>query len=113
MTSIVIAAGVIAVCVAAALAAAVPSRTEIPGLPSAGEFTDLALPAVKAIFDVAAAATVGWLLAAAALVPPQTSGVLDVGGYRSVRAASLAATVWFAASLALPAFRCWTPSGPR
>jgi len=101
VTSIVIAAGVIAVCVAAALAAAVPSRTEIPGLPSAGEFTDLALPAVKAIFDVAAAATVGWLLAAAALVPPQTSGVLDVGGYRSVRAASLAATVWCVASLAL------------
>ena len=101
VTSIVIAAGLIAACVAAALAAIVPSRTEIPGLPSAGEFTDLALPAVKAIFDFAAAATVGWLLAAAVLVPPQSSGVLDVGGYRSVRAASMAATVWCAASLAL------------
>ncbi len=101
VTSLAIAAGLIAACVAAGLAAIVPSRTEIPGLPSAGVFTDLALPAVKAIFDFAAAVTVGWLLAAAVLVPPQSSGVLDVGGYRSVRAASLAAAVWCAASLAL------------
>jgi len=101
VTSVVIAAGLIAACVAAALAAIVPSRTEIPGLPSAGTITDLALPAVTAVFDFAAAVTIGWLLAAAWLVPPQRSGILDVGGYRAVRAASLAATVWTVSALAL------------
>ena len=65
VTSVVVAAVLIAGCVAAALAAIVPSRTDIPGLPSAGTVTDLLLPAVKAIFDLSAALTVGWLLAAA------------------------------------------------
>ncbi len=101
VTAVVIAAVLIAGCVAAALAAIVPSRTDIPGLPSAGTITDLLLPAVKAIFDLSAAMTVGWLLAAAWLVPPQPSGILDVGGYRAIKAASLAATVWSVAGFAL------------
>lgn len=101
VTAIVIAAACIAACVAAALAAIVPARTEIPGLPSAGQFTELALPAVKAVVDFAAALTVGWLLGAAWLAPPQRSGLLDVGGYRAIRAASLSATVWAVGSFAL------------
>ncbi len=101
ITALVIAAVVITGCVAAALAAIVPSRTEIPGLPTAGVITDVALPAVKAVFDLSAALTVGWLLAAAWLVPPQRSGFLDVGGYRAIRAASISATVWAASGLAL------------
>lgn len=101
MASILVAAGVIAFCLAMGLSALVPARTEIPGLPSAGQLTAVGLPAVKAVFDLAAAATVGWLLAAAFLVPPQRNGVLDVGGYRAVRAASTAAFVWTAAALAL------------
>ncbi len=101
MTRTVLVAGVMACCVAAALAAIVPPRTLIPGLPTAGALTDLALPAVRAIFDLSAAATIGWLLAAVFLVPPQRSGVLDVGGYRAVRAASVAATVWAVSALAL------------
>ena len=51
-----------------------PSRTDIPGLPAAGTITDLLLPAVKAIFDLSAALTVGWLLAAAWLVPAAAVG---------------------------------------
>ncbi len=101
VTALVFAAAVIAGCIAAGLAAIVPSRIEIPGLPAAGTITELALPAVKAIFDLSAALTVGWLLAAAWLVPPQRSGFLDVGGYRSIRAASVAATVWAVSGLAL------------
>ncbi|MET0864955.1 MAG: bifunctional copper resistance protein CopD/cytochrome c oxidase assembly protein [Nakamurella sp.] len=101
VTAVVVAAMLITGCVAAALSAIVPSRTEIPGLPTAGSITAFALPAVKAIFDLAAAVTVGWLLAAAWLVPPQRSGILDVGGYRAIKAASLAAAVWCAAGLAL------------
>ena len=101
MTAVVIAAVLIAGCVAAALAAIVPSRTYVPGLPSAGTITDLLLPAVKAIFDLSAALTIGWLLAAVWLVPPQRSGIFDVGGYRAIKAASLAAAVWSAAGFAL------------
>ncbi len=101
VTFLVVAAALVAGCVAAGLAALVPSRTAIPGLPTAGSVTEFALPAVKAIFDLSAALTVGWLLAAAWLVPPQRSGFLDVGGYRSIRAASIAATVWAASGLAL------------
>ncbi len=101
VTAVVIAAACITGCVAAALAAIVPSRTDIPGLPSAGEFTALALPAVKAIVDFSAAVTVGWLLAAAWLAPAQRSGFLDVGGYRAIRAASLSALVWAVGSFAL------------
>lgn len=92
---------VIAGCVAAALSALVPSRVAIPGLPDAGALTDLGLPAVKAVFDLTAALTIGWLIAAAALAPPQRSGVFDVGGYRAIRAASLSASVWAVSSLAL------------
>lgn len=101
VTAVVIAAVVIAGCVAAALAAIVPARVDIPGLPSAGRLTELALPAVKAVVDLAAALTVGWLLGAAWLAPAQRNGFLDVGGYRAVKAASLSATVWAIGSFAL------------
>ncbi len=99
--AITVAAVLITACVAAALAAIVPARSIIPGLPDAGKLTELSLPAVKGLFDLMAAVTVGWLLAAAALAPPQSSGVVDVGGYRALRAASLAAMVWAAAGIAL------------
>ncbi len=101
VTALVLAAAVIAGCVAAALIAVVPARAEIPGLPTAGEFTALALPAVKAVVDVAAALTVGWLLGAAWLAPAQRNGFLDVGGYRAIKAASLSATVWAVGSFTL------------
>ena len=101
VTAVVLAAAAIALCVAAGLAAIAPPRVQVAGLPTAGEFTDLALPAVKAIVDFAAAVTVGWLLAAAWLAPAQRNGFLDVGGYRAIKAASLSATVWAVGSFAL------------
>ncbi|MGS0684411.1 cytochrome c oxidase assembly protein [Nakamurella sp. GG22] len=101
VTVFVVAAAVIAGCLAAGLAAIVPPRTEIAILPRAGSVTEVALPAVKAIFDLTAALTVGWLLAAAWLAPPQRSGIFDVGGYRAIKAASLSAAVWCASGLAL------------
>lgn len=99
--AIVTTAALVAGCVAAALAAIVPARQEIPGLPDAGTFTELALPAVTGLFDMMAAVTIGWLLGAAALAVPQKSGIVDVGGYRCLRAASLSAIVWAASGLAL------------
>lgn len=97
----VITAILVAGCVAAAIAAIVPARNAVLGIPDAGAFTELALPAVKSLFDLSAAVTVGWLLAAAVLVPPQRSGIFDVGGYRAMRAVGPAALVWMASGIAL------------
>ncbi|MFD4292534.1 cytochrome c oxidase assembly protein [Rhodococcus sp. NPDC058532] len=71
------------------------------GIPDPGPLTTYGLPAVKAIGEVAAVIAIGSLLLASFLVPPQKSGVLDVGGYRAVRTASNAAIVWAACALVL------------
>ncbi len=92
--AVAVAAVVAAVGVAAALSGVLPGRQVVPGLPEAGPGVTLLLPAVKAAGQLAAAVTIGWLLAAAWLVPPQRSGVLDVAGYRAVRAAARVAPVW-------------------
>ncbi|MGW0181411.1 cytochrome c oxidase assembly protein [Nocardia sp. NPDC003345] len=64
------------------------------GIPDPGPLTTYGLPAVRALADLFAALTVGALLFAAFLVPPQRSGLLDTGGYRAVRRASLLAGAW-------------------
>ncbi|MGQ4596451.1 cytochrome c oxidase assembly protein [Nocardia sp. R6R-6] len=64
------------------------------GIPDPGAATTYGLPAVRALADLSAALTVGSLLFAAFLVPPQSGGLLDVGGYRAVRRASNFALVW-------------------
>ncbi|WP_280406511.1 cytochrome c oxidase assembly protein [Nocardia brasiliensis] len=64
------------------------------GIPDPGALTTYGLPAVRALADLSAALTVGSLLFAAFLVPPQASGLLDVGGYRAVRRASNFALLW-------------------
>ena len=88
-------------CVAIGLARLLPSRTSATGIADAGPLVELSLSAVKGLFDLSAALTIGWLVAAVVLVPPQRNGLLDVGGYRALHAASLAAMVWAAAGLAL------------
>lgn len=64
------------------------------GIPDPGPLTTYGLPAVRALADLFAALTVGALLFAAFLIPPQRSGLLDVGGYRAVRRASITAMGW-------------------
>lgn len=64
------------------------------GIPDPGSLTTYGLPAVRALADLSAALTVGSLLFAAFLVPPQASGLLDAGGYRAVRRASNFALIW-------------------
>ncbi|WP_433662804.1 cytochrome c oxidase assembly protein [Nocardia sp. CA-128927] len=64
------------------------------GIPDPGPLTTYGLPAMRALADLSAALTVGSLLFAAFLVPPQSSGLLDVGGYRAVRRASNFALIW-------------------
>lgn len=89
----------LSVLVAVGASSMVPARLLIPGLPDAGVLADLGRPAVKAVLDITLAIAMGWLCAAAMLVPQQRTGVLDVGGYRAVRAASM--TAWVAAIAAL------------
>ncbi|MFE7798942.1 cytochrome c oxidase assembly protein [Nocardia sp. NPDC057440] len=64
------------------------------GIPDPGPLTTYGLPAIRALADLSAALTVGSLLFAAFLVPPQANGLLDVGGYRAVRRASNFAVAW-------------------
>ncbi len=101
VAAIAVATVAIAACVAVVISGFIPSRYSVPGVPDSDRFTQLSLAGIKALFDLSAALTVGWLLAAVALAPPQRSGLFDVGGYRAIRAASLAAWVWTAASLAM------------
>ncbi|MGH3889554.1 MAG: cytochrome c oxidase assembly protein [Pseudonocardiaceae bacterium] len=64
------------------------------GLPDPGLLTRAGLPVVRVLSECAAVVTVGSLLLAAFLVPPQTSGYLDTGGYAAVRTARIAALIW-------------------
>ena len=101
VTAIALAVVVIGAAVAVVLSVFLPSRNAVPGIADSGQFTELTLAAMKGMFDLSAALTVGWLIAAFALAPPQRTGILDVGGYRAMRAASLSAWVWTAVSLAM------------
>ncbi len=97
-----LAAGLIATCVALGLSAALPSSNAAQGLiGNAPQLTVLGLPVVKAIFDYSGALTIGWLLGAVFLAVPQKSGILDSSGYRCTQAAAKSATVWFFAAIAL------------
>ena len=71
------------------------------GLPDPGALTSVGLPAVRAAAEVFMALTIGAVLLAAFLVPPQRSGYLDVAGYRALRAASWAAAGWTVAAVLL------------
>ncbi|RVW04793.1 cytochrome c oxidase assembly protein [Rhodococcus spongiicola] len=84
-------AGVVAVLVVAMSAA---QALVLLGIPDPGPFTTYGLPAISAVSEVAAVIAIGSLLFAAFMVPPQKTGVLDVDGYRAVRAASHAAFAW-------------------
>src|SRR6185312_7445084 len=64
------------------------------GLPDPGPVTTYGLPFVRAAGEIAAVVAVGSFLLAAFLVPPQTNGVLDAGGYRALRLGTVASGVW-------------------
>lgn len=92
----------IAAVVAALLAAVSTSQALVLlGLPDPGPVTTYGIPALTAIGEIAAVVAVGSLLLAAFLVPPQTSGVLDIDGYVAVRTAGKASAVWAICAAAL------------
>ena len=102
VTGVGISAGLIAICVAVAIAAALPANTllQFAGR-NPGQLVALGLPAMRSLFDVSGAITIGWLVGAVFLAPPRIGGRFDVGGYRCAQAASRSALVWFASALAM------------
>ncbi|GAB2676024.1 cytochrome c oxidase assembly protein [Nocardia goodfellowii] len=89
----------ISIAVAAVVAALVVGLSaaqalSLLGIPDPGSLTTYGLPAIRALTDLLAALTVGSLMFAAFLVPPQADGLLDVAGYRALRRASNFALMW-------------------
>jgi putative copper resistance protein D len=97
-------AAVLAGCTAAGIAAlSLAAALTATGLPDPGPVTTLGLPFLRAAAEVAAVLAVGSFLFAAFLVPPQSSGVLDVDGYRALRLGTVASGVWaVSAALLVP-----------
>jgi putative copper resistance protein D len=86
---------VLAGCTAAGIGAlSLAGALSSTGLPDPGPATTLGLPFVRAAGEIAAVLAVGSFLFAALLVPPQSSGVLDAGGYRALRLGTVAAGAW-------------------
>ena len=90
--------------VAAAVAIAVTAISasvvlDLAGVGDPGALTRYGLPTVQTIGEVGAVVAVGGTLFAAFFVPPQSDGVLDVGGYRAIRFAAVGALVWAIAAL--------------
>ncbi|WP_253886642.1 cytochrome c oxidase assembly protein [Actinokineospora diospyrosa] len=105
LAPLLVVGGLLAALIGAALVAASGSdRYLIQGLPTPDAFTEHALTVVRVLTEIGCVITVGSLLFAAFLVPPQKSGVLDVGGYAAVRMASWGAVVWFIGALASAPF---------
>jgi cytochrome c oxidase assembly factor CtaG/putative copper export protein len=95
---------VLAGCTAAGIGAlSLAGVLTVTGLPDPGPATTLGLPFVRAAGEIAAVLAVGSFLFAAFLVPPQSSGVLDTGGYRALRLGTVASGVWaICAALLVP-----------
>ena len=99
---VLVGVGLLAGVTAAALAAlSVADVLTATGLPNPGPVTTYGLPFVRAAGEVAAVVAVGSFLFAAFLVPPQSSGVLDVAGYRALRTGTVASAVWTVSAVLL------------
>src|SRR6516162_7342976 len=92
---LLIGVAVLAGCTAAGIGAlSLAGALTATGLPDPGPATTLGLPFVRAVGEIAAVLAVGSFLFAAFLAPPQSSGVLDAGGYRALRLGTVASGVW-------------------
>ena len=79
--------GVVAAGVAVAVfAPSAPTARALLGLRDPGDITTFGGPAVTAVGYIVVALAVGSVLFAAFFVPPQTDGLLDIGGYRDAPA---------------------------
>lgn len=101
-------AGIVAVALAGLSATEALTRL---GVTDPGEITTYGAPFLRAAGEITAVIAVGSLLLAAFLVPPQKSGVLDVGGYRAVRMGSTASAIWAAIALVMVPMELSVASG--
>ncbi|WP_018502904.1 cytochrome c oxidase assembly protein [Parafrankia discariae] len=92
-------AALLALLALVAVVATGPAAVALPGLPDPGSLTHWGLPVARVVSEVAAVGTVGWLLAAAVLIPTQ-KGRLGAAARRHGRAAAASAAVWAVAALA-------------
>ncbi len=72
----------------------------LAGLPDPGPVVGWGTPILRALTDVAALATIGWLLAAAFLDPAGRDGVVSRTGRGDLRRAAVAAIVWAVLAIA-------------
>jgi putative copper resistance protein D len=92
---VLVGVGVLAGAIAAGIGAlSLADALTATGLPNPGPVTTYGLPFVRAAGEIAAVLAAGSFLFAAFLVPPQTNGVLDAGGYRALRLGTAASAVW-------------------
>jgi putative copper resistance protein D len=92
---VLVGVGVLAGAIAAGIGAlSLADALTATGLPDPGPLTTYGLPFVRAAGEIAAVLAVGSFMFAAFLVPPQTNGVLDAGGYRALRLGTAASAVW-------------------
>ncbi|HVQ53306.1 MAG TPA: cytochrome c oxidase assembly protein, partial [Mycobacterium sp.] len=92
---VLVGVGVLAGAIAAGIGAlSLADALTATGLPDPGPVTTYGLPFVRGAAEIAAVLAVGSFMFAAFLVPPQTNGVLDAGGYRALRLGTTASAVW-------------------
>jgi cytochrome c oxidase assembly factor CtaG/putative copper export protein len=92
---VLVGVGVLAGATAASIGAlSLADALTATGLPNPGPVTTYGLQFVRAAGEIAAVVAVGSFLFAAFLVPPQSNGVLDAGGYRALRLGAAASAVW-------------------
>lgn len=91
LVGVAVTGGVTAACIGAL---GLADALAVTGLSDPGPVTTYGLSFVRAAGEIAAMAAIGHFLLAAFFVPPQTSGVLDVDGYRAVRIGAVSCAVW-------------------
>ncbi|MDV3131343.1 cytochrome c oxidase assembly protein [Mycobacterium sp. 29Ha] len=108
LLGVALVAGVTAAAIGALVLA---DALEVTGLSDPGPITTYGLSFLRAAGEVAAMVAIGHFLFAAFLVPPQTSGVLDVDGYRAVRVGAVACALWAVCAALLVALTVSDVSG--
>lgn len=108
LIGVAIAAGITAAAIGGLFLADGLSAT---GLPDPGPATSYGLPFVRAAGEIAAVVAIGNFLFAAFLVPPQSNGVLDADGYRSLRLGGIACAIWATCAALLVALTISDVSG--
>lgn len=91
MVAVLAVVGVLALVVALL---ATDDPRQVPGLRQPGALTEWGLPIVSTLFNLSAALTIGWLLAAALIVMADRSGRFTPTGYRAVIGAARSAVAW-------------------